>query len=193
MSSVAQANSDKGGEGPQNSFLLLSSAEMLGSKVNTVLRIIKEVQALARIPTEEGKGWEDDDGRDVSPEYDEEVRDSAESTLIRALGRLDSIIDADENWDVSVADKVLDKRVEELHRVNMEAAKERLELIKNQNRASYRLRSKLFRDGNDFLAVAGDDPWDEHAIVGRGRTPEEALDNLDAILTSKYKSSDETT
>lgn len=188
MSLSLSRPNDPGRHTPQQ-FNLISSAEMVSIRVNTILGI---VNTLTPKVTEYDE--EDPIGtvRQVDKKYDGGVRMAAEATLINAFGRLDSILAEDSVWHSVSIDRMMADKVEELNQINIQIANEQLKATredtaaqKEANRPYRKYGAKLgLLQSNAFIAYIGaiTDPL---CIAAQGTSAEEALLNLDNILIAR--------
>lgn len=161
----------------QNTFQLVSSAEMLRNKVNTVLSIMGQCTPLILDTTQ------DFESEKLRAQYDGGAADAAQVTYINACDRLDRLLKDNRNWKIDQTDKAMNARSQELHAINLQIAQARLERERHYNRPSILHDTKLFRRDNFFYAVLGDKLTDD-CVYGKGETVAVAYANLDAVLAS---------
>lgn len=178
MSTVATSSQDGPDEkSKQTSLQFISSAEMLRAKSGVCMAIMGQCMPMALSETS------DFESIALKAKYEGGCSDAAQVTYIKACERLDKLLDNDAHWEIATMDKLTEERTVELHKINLSVANERLAREKYFNRPSIRSQAHLFRRGNLFYAVIGEDFTDE-SVHGSGDTPEAAFTNLDAILIS---------
>lgn len=125
-----------------------------------------------------------------------EARIAAENTYIKALARMDAILDDNNRWGTNFQAEV-EQYFKEAHTtrqkvLKLEAQRLEQEIVSAQARAiaaaelttpHFRLRPALMRskDGK-WLCALGDPTVPEASIVGIGDTPHEATVNFDAVF-----------
>jgi hypothetical protein len=159
-------------------YHLISSAEMLRSKVGTVLAVMGQCMPMILESTEDGF-----ESKALRAKYEGGCSDSAQVTYINACSRLDTLLQDDSNWEVSRLDSVMKERSQQLHDLDLQIAQQKLAREKHFNRPSVRMQANLFRKGNVFYAALGSTMTDD-SIYGSGASPEAAYLNLDEILSA---------
>ena len=177
MATVATAAPDPRQPAPDSIITLLSSADMLRSKVGTVLAVMG--QCMPMILDTSGEF----ESKTLKAQYDGGCADSAQVTYIKACARLDALLDGEGNWKIHELDDLTGERTKELHEINVKLAKLQLERAEFFNRPSVMAGAKVYRAGDTFYAVIGDG-GSPNAVQAKGATVAEALKNLDDILTS---------
>ncbi len=112
------------------------------------------------------------------PELDGGVKAAIDTTIIQACSRLDEMLKHKENWENDAQDEMMRAitRTHEAQQDFLKSQKEAADLVK---RPSFQMRPTLVSTGNEFLAVYGDPRIAGQAIIGRGETPEAALQDFD--------------
>lgn len=187
MTNIATGQGDAD-EAKKNNILLLSSAEMLASKVATVTRILDCVETMLLSPSE---GWSDDADDEDKRRYEGGAVDAAINTYAAGCERLQKLLEADENWTMGEADEQVRETLEKLNGVSIEIQKSRLAQQEFLNRPFMRLRAKLYRRFNLFYAILGEEFNTTDNLFGVGSTPAEAMDNFDAVINSTKQELDE--
>ena len=152
-------------------LFLQTKEEATALQVGVVLNVVHVMRSLLVIADEE-----------TASRLDGEARIAAQSTLIRACGRIDDILGEGDRWSVS-NHKELNKAILDVHKTQERMLKANLNYIDNAQRPSTRLRPTLASHGlGHFIAFWGSLEKPGMAIVGRGRTPYEALKDFDAAF-----------
>lgn len=111
-----------------------------------------------------------------------EPRIAAELTFMKACERLDSILDDSARWGVSNHSK-LNEAIASVHKTQERVLKAQLNHLEQASRPSNRLRPTIATYGlGHFLAIWGSLDKPGMAIIGRGKTPAEALTDFDAAF-----------
>ncbi len=116
-----------------------------------------------------------------SPELDGGVKSSAVSTFIRACNRLDVLLEDTTRWELSSVDELF-KTLTETHRLQQTLFSEQVKSVKELRRPSYQLRPTLAIIEGGYMAFFGDITQPGKALIGRGKTPKEALEDFDSAF-----------
>lgn len=104
---------------------------------------------------------------------------AAVTTFIKVCSRLDMMLDDVTRWKLEDHDKLYESIIE-THRVQQNFVKEQTEAAKVVQRPSYLLRPTLaVAPDNFYVAYWGNISEVGGALIGRGRTPAEALADFD--------------
>lgn len=174
MSSVATSSPDHNNY-RETAPVFISSAEMLNSKMNALLRVMGQCMPMLLDETSEFES------KELRAKYEGGCSDAAQVTYIKSCARLDRIIDNDKNWQIGKMDRLMRERTAELHEMDLKIAAKRLERENYYNRPSVRANANLFKRERTFYAVVGN-TFTTESVYGEGSTPEAAYANLDAIL-----------
>jgi len=133
--------------------------------------------------------WHRDDEESKYTPQDSEARIALENTLITACARLDKILIDDRRWSIEYQ-MGLENEFKKSHASN-------LAFLESQQKASEEVASPHFQhrprlakseDGQLWVAIMGDEKDLDNAVLGIGRTPEEALAEFDKNFQGKEKS-----
>lgn len=117
----------------------------------------------------------------LPPELDGGAHDAAATTLIKACGRIDDLIDDKSRWGLENHD-ALCKTITSLAGSQEKFLAEQTLSSQEIRRPSFQLRPTLFIVEGRFVAVHGDPMTPGAYIVGQGPTPEAALIDFDAAF-----------
>lgn len=120
-------------------------------------------------------------GHQNPPPLDGEAKSSAVATFVQACNRMDEILSQPDRWSIKTHDELYTAIIE-THKKQQEFLHEQSESVKQLRRPSYQLRPTLAVAGNDYIAFFGDISRPGCALVGRGKTPNEALLDFDAAF-----------
>jgi hypothetical protein len=116
---------------------------------------------------------------------DGEAKIAIETTLIKALTALDSIVEQKGRWDVSNLVQ-LEKDSRNLIKANIKFLKEQAASTAHVRRPSFRFNPRLVRvKSGGFAAIFGDDLTT--AVIGQGDTIEAALRDFDKVCNREFK------
>lgn len=103
---------------------------------------------------------------------------AAQSTFIKACVALDTILEDSARFTLTAQDKLMDELVKTQKAQQRFIDAQRLSSERLQ-KPSFLLKPTLATFGSDFVAYFGDINKPGKAIVGRGKTPNEALSDFD--------------
>jgi hypothetical protein len=117
-------------------------------------------------------------------ELDKGVKFALETSVIRALTVLDSVVDNAHRWNVDRLDR-MERAAEKYIKANVKFLKEQAASAAHIRRPCFRFQPRLVKvtDGS-FAAFIGDMDSGQ-AIVGQGQNIEEALRNFDSVCNGK--------
>ena len=109
-----------------------------------------------------------------------EARIALENTLIAACNRLDKILADDRRWSIEYQ-MALEDEFKKSHASNLAFLESQREAAAEVASPHFQHRPKLAKsqDGKLWIAILGDEKDLSNAVVGIGRTPEEALREFD--------------
>jgi hypothetical protein len=118
-----------------------------------------------------------------------EARIALENTLIKACNRLDEILSDDRRWSVDYQ-MALEDEFKKSHAQNLRYVEAHASAAEEVASPHYQHRPKLAKsaDGKMWVAILGDERDLNNALVGIGRTPEEALAEFDKNFQGKENS-----
>lgn len=120
-------------------------------------------------------------GKEVK-EMDGGVECAVVATFVKACNRLDAMLDDQSRWKLEDHDKLYEALIK-THESQQGFLKAQTDAADIVQRPSYQLRPVLAIDADNFyLAVWGDMTKAGCALIGRGRTPAEALADFDAAF-----------
>lgn len=117
------------------------------------------------------------------PELDGGAVCAAATTFIKACNRLDIILDDAKRWDLSAHDALYESILKS-QAVARELHQNQTITLQNMRKPSVKLRPEFTRVREFFVAYYGDLMDEGSLIMGRGLTPQEALDDFDAKFTT---------
>lgn len=120
-------------------------------------------------------------GSKEPPELDGGAKTAAVNTFVQACHRMDEILSQPDRWAIKTHDELYTAIID-THKKQQEFLHEQSESVKQLRRPSYQLRPTLAVAGNDYIAFFGDISRPGCALVGRGKTPNEALLDFDAAF-----------
>src|SRR6266540_4259033 len=103
---------------------------------------------------------------------------SASVTFINVCNRLDDLLEDETRWNISSHDDLY-AHIAQVQAAQVHFLHEQAEAVRSTRRPSFQLRPTLANDGEKFLAFFGDLNRPGHAVIGIGRTPNEALKDFD--------------
>lgn len=112
------------------------------------------------------------------PHIDGGVACAASVSFVNLCSRLDAILADNSRWDTLLHDRLY-ASIENVQKAQVEFLKEQAASAKAVRRPAFQLRPTLASSGDDFLAVFGDISKPGCYIVGRGKTPNEAMEDFD--------------
>lgn len=169
-------NTVPGGQGGPVLINVVSREDVTHQQVHTVLSIIQTMAGvLSRAPSL------DDDEK--NPGLDGGTSSAAQSTLIRACDRLDSILDDKSRWELGKENELHEAMVR-LHDAQANLVRGQKEIAENYRRPSVMFRPSIAMvEGTGtvphFIVYYGDIDRAGCSIIGRGPTPEAALLDFD--------------
>ncbi len=107
---------------------------------------------------------------------------SAVATFATACNRLDAMLNDPERWKLDQTDAV-QGAVQEHFRGAAEVHKAQVQAVADMRRPSVVRKPRLTTIGGEFIAIWGDPSLPGGLILGRGMTPEEALEDFDQAFT----------
>lgn len=120
-------------------------------------------------------------GKEVK-EMDGGVECAVVATFVKACNRLDAMLDDPSRWRLEDHDRLYDSMVKS-HEAQQGFLKAQTDAANIVQRPSYQLRPTLAIDGDaQYIAVWGDITKAGCALIGKGRTPAEALADFDAAF-----------
>ncbi len=121
-------------------------------------------------------------------EVDGGVHCAAVATLVKVFDRLDSILDDRSRWDMTGQSKLMES-ITELYAQQIDLYKKQVLFTEAQTksseqiqRPSFKLSPTLAEMGDQYVAYWGDINTRGRAIIGMGKTPNEALADFDAAF-----------
>jgi len=139
--------------------------------VATILNVVHVMRSMLIIPEEE-----------TAARLSGETRIAAQSTLIHACARLDAILNEPERWSISGLTR-LHEAIIKVHQTQEKVLRANLAYIEMNQRPSYHFKPQLATyNSTHFIAFWGKIEEPGMAIIGRGRTPAEALKDFDAAF-----------
>lgn len=163
MSGKAIPVAGQGGGGEPIS--LQTREEITAHQVSILLNIVHTMRSVVASGPDEGK----------QPEY--EI--AAENTLIKACERLEALVEESPRWSMSQHNEI-HKAIISAHKKQETMMDANLELIELHKRPSSLLKPQIATYANQyFIAFWGKLEEPGMSIVGRGRTPAEALTDFD--------------
>lgn len=171
-----------GSKEPEGKMAILSSQHNLNLRVNTLLGVVNMVGRFVGDPES------DDPDRFGGGSFvaTERARKAAEDTFSMACSALDVLLADRKLWDCQTEANAIDNELEKLADANVKNAKARLSVVEYHARPSVQLGCVIGREGDEFTASF--QLVDKSALVGYGRSVDEALDNLDDILNGNTPS-----
>jgi len=119
------------------------------------------------------------------PKLPGEARIAVENTLIHTCERLDAVLTDSTRWDFKTQD-LLESGVIEIQKAQKQLLDVQAEAIKRLDAPHMRYKPTLFRvTSGDWGAMLGDPANLDSALVGIGRSPEEALASFDDLFKGK--------
>lgn len=120
-------------------------------------------------------------GKEVK-ELDGGTEYAAAATFTKACNRLDTMLDDSSRWGLEDHDRLYDSMVKS-HEAQQGFLKAQTDAANIVQRPSYQLRPTLATDADNFyIAIWGDMTKAGCALIGRGKTPAEALTDFDAAF-----------
>lgn len=118
-----------------------------------------------------------------------EARIALENTLIKACDRLDKILSDDRRWSIDYQ-MGLEDEFKKSHAFNLKFLEAQSAAAEEVASPHFQHRPKLAKsaDGKLWVAILGDESDVSNAVVGMGRTPEEALAEFDKNFKGKENS-----
>jgi len=140
-------------------------------QVHVVLHVVHSMRAMLMQSEREHEA-------EAQP-LDGEAHVAATSTLIKACGRLDAILDDKGRWTLG-EHNTLHKAITEVHEMQKRVLQAQLDLAEMHRRPSFQLRPRIATYGQKyFIAFWGNITEPGMAIIGRGTTPDAALLDFD--------------
>lgn len=163
----ASEGGEGGSEGGKLSLSIQTREEITAHQVAILLNVVQTMRAVALSGTPE----------ENSPLKESQI--AAESTLIHTCERLQAIVDEKARWSLEQHRETHDAIVA-AHKKQAELLQANLDLVEMHKRPSFILKPTIAVYANRyFLAFFGKLEEDGMAIIGRGRTPSEALLDFD--------------
>jgi len=120
-------------------------------------------------------------GAQQPPALDGGAKAAAITTFVQACSRMDEILAQPDRWVLGKHDELYQALVS-THQKQQEFLAEQSATVRELRRPSYQLRPTLAVAGEDYIAFFGDISRPGCALVGRGKTPHEALLDFDAAF-----------
>lgn len=154
---------------------MIPMREMVTDKqINTVLDVLRDLQPYILLTQREVDSA-------IPKELDGGVASSATTTFIRACNRLDAMLDDAERWTLRSSDSLYDA-MKAHYEAAVKVTASQLDAVANMQRPSRRLKPSFTRIGEEFIAFWGTADLPGGMILGRGPTPEVALNDFDAAF-----------
>lgn len=170
---VATANSPEGDprQNPFQPVVVQTKEDATQQQVHMVLHIAHAMRTMLILPDDE-----------LATRLSGEATLAAQATLIKACGRLDSILEDSGRWTLGEHNK-LHKAIVEVHEMQKRVLQSQLDMIETQRRPSFQLRPRIATYSDKyFIAFWGNLAEPGMAIIGRGVTPDAALKDFDAAF-----------
>lgn len=103
---------------------------------------------------------------------------SASMTFMSVCDRIDAILKDQTRWDTSAHDKLYDA-IAAVQKAQVDYLTAQADIVKMQARPSIQFKPLIANDGEHIIAYYGDITRNGYAIIGVGRTPQEALEDFD--------------
>jgi hypothetical protein len=132
--------------------------------------------------------WRGFSGGEDDPK-NSEARIALENTLIKACDRLDKILADDRRWSIEYQ-MALEAEFKKSHAMNFAFLESQQKAADEVASPHFQHRPKLAKSQDEqiWIAVLGDEKDLNNAVVGMGRTPEEALQEFDKNFQGKETS-----
>lgn len=119
---------------------------------------------------------------DTPAKIDGGARVAAENSFVNVCNRIDAILTNEARWDVGGYDELLQNGLV-LQQQNLQLMRAQTAAVEELNTPHGRLKPSLFRlQAGGWAAIVGNENHLEHALVGTGATPEEAIIAFDLIF-----------
>jgi len=131
------------------------------------------------------RGFVDSEDAPKNPE----ARIALENTLIKACDRLDKILSDDRRWSIDYQ-MGLEDEFKKSHAANLAFLESQRDAAAEVASPHFQHRPKLAKsqDGQLWVAILGDEKDLPNAVVGMGRTPDEALREFDKNFQGRENS-----
>lgn len=175
MSNVyAQAQQPSGGPQPINP--LPSRDAICTQQISTVLMIMRELQPYLLA----GETRDIDTGQHL--ELDGGAACAALTTFVKACDRLDHMLNDMSRWNLKEHDGLYSAMTDHFNTAS-EVNRNQIEAVKRIQSPAVRLKPQLTTIGNEFIAFLVTSDLPGGTIIGKGRTPQLALDDFNAAFT----------
>lgn len=121
------------------------------------------------------------------PELDGGAKSAIEMALVQVCNRIDTVMREDGRWNCKTQQQ-LEKQMTAANKANIALMKAQTERIMEANTPHGKYRPSLTRLPKYWVAFLGDLNDVSAAVVGIGRTPQEALESFDRIFTGQQLS-----
>lgn len=161
-------NGHRGADAPIN---IQTREEVTAHQVAILLNIVHAMRSMAFVDNREHEGQ--------PHQLERETHFAASATLVNACGKLDDILKDKSRWSVDQHNEI-HHAVVHAHQKQEELMQANLDLVEMHKRPSMQLRPMIATYGMEyFIAYWGKLEEPGMSIVGRGRTPDEALKDFD--------------
>lgn len=157
------------GEGNQLSLSIQSREELTSNQVAILLHIVNTMRGIVLMDPREG---------DAPTRMDGETHIAANSAMVSACQRLEEITKDPKRWDLTQHSEV-HKAILDVHKKQVEMLDENISLVRLHRRPSFRLQPTIVPYGREYFLAYWGDLHRGLAIIGRGATPEAALEDFD--------------